>query len=135
MMAVRATGDGDVTNTHRVWHVTGRQPQRIGSPIVVNGRLYCVNENGVAICIAPETGKELAKSQSRVCGQTWSSLVHADRKLYISNLSGETTVLNTDLSVVARNRLSDRIASSPAVSNGEIFIRGYDYLYCVGNGD
>ena len=133
VMAVRATGDGDVTKTHRVWHLTARQPQRIGSPLVANGRVYCVNENGVAICINPETGKEIVKSRSRVCGQTWSSLIYADSKLYISSLSGETTVLNSDLSVVARNRLSDRIASSPAVSNGDIFIRGYDFLYCIGH--
>ena len=135
VLAVKATGVGDVTNTHRVWALNERQPQRIGSPLASDGRLYCVNENGTAVCLDVQTGKSLSASRSRICGQTWSSLVQAGGKLYIASLSGDITVLNEDLSVVARNRLPDRIASSPAVSKGEIFIRGYDYLYCVADGD
>jgi outer membrane protein assembly factor BamB len=135
VLAVRATGDGDVTKTHRLWQLDKRQPQRIGSPLASDGRLYCVNENGTAACFDLRTGEQLLSSKERVCGQTWSSLVQAGGKLYVSSLSGETAVLNRDLSVVARNRLSDRIASSPAVSDGQIFIRGYDHLYCIGHED
>lgn len=135
VLAVRATGTGDVTNTHRVWALEERQPQRIGSPLAIDGRLYCVNENGTAVRLDLQTGKPLPTPRSRVCGQTWSSLVQVGGKLYIASLSGDTTVLNGDLSVVARNRLPDRIASSPAFSDGKIFIRGYDYLYCIGDGD
>ena len=132
VLAVKATGEGDVSDSARCWQLTERQPQRIGSPLVADGKLYCVNENGVAECFDLETGRRIGRSKSRVCGQTWSSLVQAGGKLYICSLSGETSILDHDLSVVARNRLADRIASSPAISDGEIFIRGYDYLYCIG---
>jgi outer membrane protein assembly factor BamB len=135
VLAVRATGSGDVTNTHRVWALNDRQPQRIGTPLARDGRLYCVNENGTAVCLNLQSGTPLFASRRRVCGQTWSSLVQAGGKLYIASLSGEITVLNPDLTVVARNRLSDRIASSPAISDGEIFIRGYTHLFCVANRD
>lgn len=133
VLAVTANGKGDVSDSSRIWQLTERQPQRIGSPIVADGKLFCVNENGVAECFELETGRRIGKTQSRGCGQTWSSLVQAGGKLYICSLSGETAVLNHDLSVVARNRLADRIASSPAISDSEIFIRGYEYLYCIGN--
>jgi outer membrane protein assembly factor BamB len=135
VLAVRATGVGDVTNTHRVWSLRKRQPQRIGSPLAHDGRLYCVNENGTAVCVDLITGETLSSSPTRVCRQTWSSLVQAGDKLYIASLSGEVTVLNQDLSVASRNLLSDRIGSSPAVDQGEIFIRGYDYLYCIADSD
>src|SRR5262249_43446953 len=34
-LAVRLGGKGDVTETHRLWHQSKGQPQRIGSPILV----------------------------------------------------------------------------------------------------
>ncbi len=133
VLAAKATGHGDVTKTHVLWRRAERQPQRIGSPLVLNGRLYCINENGVAECFDVSSGKRLSQSSSRVCGQTWSSLVFADGHFYICSLQGTTTVLSADddFEIVARNRLDDRIASSPAISNGQVFIRGYDYLYCI----
>ena len=48
IVAVRATGKGNVTATHVAWKHDERQPQRIGSPVVVDDELFIINENGVA---------------------------------------------------------------------------------------
>jgi hypothetical protein len=39
---------------------------------------------------------------------------------------------NAAFDVVSRNPLGDACSSSPAVSQGQIFIRTLHYLYCIG---
>ena len=131
-IAVRATGRGDVTDSHVVWELDERQPQRIGSPLVVDDQLFIVNDNGVAEIFDAKTGRQLAKS-ARVCGQTWSSPVIAGSNLIIPSLRGELSVLAADKSfeLLARYRFSERVTSSPAVSNGDVFVRGFEHLFCL----
>ncbi len=133
MLAVKATGKGDVTDTHVAWRHDDRQPQRIGSPIVVDDKLYIINENGVAETFDLATGEPTGASTSRVCSQTWSSPIVAGGNLLITSLRGELNIVRADpsLEIVARHRLNERVASSPAVSGSEIFVRGYEHLYCI----
>ena len=56
MMAVRMGGRGDITATHRLWHVKNTQ-QRIGSGVVRDGHLYVSNATGICECILVETGE------------------------------------------------------------------------------
>ena len=37
-----------------------------------------------------------------------------------------------EFDVVARNSLDEAISSSPAISQGQIFIRTHEALYCIG---
>jgi outer membrane protein assembly factor BamB len=138
-LAVRAGGKGDVTATHRLWHHADKNPQRIGSPVIVGEHVYLINEQGLAQCFELKTGKELWNSE-RVTKPTWGSLVVAGGRLYVTNQTGETVVLATNpkLEVLARNRLGERmengemVRGSLAVSDGEVFIRTYKQLWCIG---
>jgi hypothetical protein len=38
------------------------------------------------------------------------------------------------LDIVARNELDENTYASPAISNGQIFIRADKHLYCIGTG-
>lgn len=131
-MAVRAGGDGDVTQSRRLWHHTKSNPQRIGSPIIVGPHLYIVNESGKAQCFDLSTGKESA-AKDRLAGKSWSSMVAADGHLYVTTMDGDTFVLSADpkMEVLARNPLGEKILSSIAVSNGDLFIRTYKHLWCI----
>jgi outer membrane protein assembly factor BamB len=133
VLAVRATGKGDVTETHVAWKLDQRQPQRIGSPVVVDDELFMINENGVAEIFDAKTGRKMPESSARVCGQTWSSPVIAGNTLLIPSLRGELSVLATDkrFDLLARYRFSERVASSPAISAGDVFIRGFQHLFCI----
>ncbi|MBO0697884.1 MAG: PQQ-binding-like beta-propeller repeat protein [Zavarzinella sp.] len=132
-LAVRAGGSGDVTKTHRLWH-RPRNPQRIGSPVLVGEHVYLINEPGLASCFELKTGTDLWK-QERLLGETWGSLVHAGGRLYVTATNGETVVLKADpkRDELARNKLPDRVLASIAISDGELFIRGYKYLWCISN--
>jgi outer membrane protein assembly factor BamB len=130
-MAVRPGGKGDVTETHRLWRDT-RAPQRIGSGVIVGEHVYLVNEPGTAQCIELKTGKVLWTE--RVGAKVWGSLVAADGKLYVTNLEGETLVLDAKptFKVLARNPLKERTMASIAVSDGDLFIRTHEHLWCIG---
>ena len=134
-LAVRAGGNGDVTKTHRLWQHTQKIPQRIGSPVLVGGHVYLLSEPGLAQCFDIKTGKDLW-DQQRVGGRSWSSMVHADGKIYIANDAGETHVLAAlpAYKHLARNALGndEKIQASPAIAAGEIFLRSHKALYCIG---
>jgi outer membrane protein assembly factor BamB len=130
-LAVRAGGSGDVTKTHRLWHHP-RNPQRIGSAVIVGDHAYLVNEPGGASCFELKTGKDLW-NRERLLSTTWGSFVHAGDRLYVTSNGGETMVVKADpkLDELARNKLPDQVLASIAVSDGELFIRGYKYLWCI----
>jgi outer membrane protein assembly factor BamB len=130
-LAVRAGGSGDVTKTHRLW-VHPRNPQRVGSPVIVGKHAYLVNEQGLGQCFELTTGKDLWKKE-RATGQTWSSLVAAGDRLYMATESGETVVLaaSPTFKLLARNSLNELMRASVAVSDGDLFLRTYKHLWCI----
>ena len=52
-------GSGNVTETNRLWYGTARNPQRIGSGVIVGEHIYMVNEPGLVQCLDLKTGKEV----------------------------------------------------------------------------
>jgi outer membrane protein assembly factor BamB len=132
-LAVRAGGTGDVTKTHRLWHHTRSNPQRIGSAVIVGDHAYLMNEPGKASCFELKTGKDVW-DQERVTSETWGSFVHAAGRLYVTNNKGETLVVKADpaeVDVLAKNKLPDEVQASIAISDGDLFIRGYKFLWCI----
>lgn len=126
-----SAGNTDITTTNRLWRHPGA-PQRIGSGVILGEHVYMVNEPGIAQCIEAKTGKTLWND--RLTGSTWASLVHAEGLLYTTSLDGETVVFrpNTEkLDVVARNKIPERTLASLAVSNGDVFLRTYNHLWCI----
>jgi outer membrane protein assembly factor BamB len=130
VLAVRRGGTGDVTETHRLWREE-KAPQRIGSGVIVGEHVYLFNENGVAECRELKTGKTLWKE--RATGSSWSSLVAANSRLYATSQQGETVVFaaKPTFQVLARNPIGERTNSSLAVSEGELFLRTYNHLWCI----
>jgi outer membrane protein assembly factor BamB len=130
-LAVKPGGKGDVTATHRLWHLPDRAPQRIGSGVIVGEHVYILNAIGTAQCFELRTGHSLW--EERVGASAWGSMVHAGGRLYVTNQQGETVVLAAKpvFEVLAHNPLGERSQSSPAVSDGELFIRTYGHLWCI----
>ena len=120
-----------MTETHRLWRHPSA-PQRIGSGVIIGEHLYNANEPGTLQCIEWKTGKSLWTE--RLGGGVWGSLVHADGKLYVTRLDGETVVVaaKPKFELIAKNPLGERTLSSIAISDGQIFIRTYKHLWCIG---
>jgi outer membrane protein assembly factor BamB len=131
-LAVRPGGSGDVTASHRVWRVAGKNPQRIGSGVLHEGHLYLADADGFAECLEADTGRVVWKE--RLAGRLWGSLLLAGGRLYVSNLEGETFVLEAGprFRLLARNDLGEALYAAPAASGGDLFLRTYEHLYCIG---
>lgn len=135
-VAVRPGGEGDVTDTHRLWHIP-RDSGHLGSGVIRDGHLYVVNMGGIAECVDLRTGENVWKERLAGGGRSssWSSLVLAGDRLYALNQGSDTFVLRASptFEQLALNRLDDGMTNaSPAVSDGQIFIRTHAHLWCIG---
>jgi len=128
-------GDGgDVTESHRLWGHE-RNEQRIGSGVAYRGHLYVTNANGVAQCIEMASGREVWKERLTTA-ECWGSMVLAAGRLYVTDTAGVTHVIaaSTKFERLAENRLGEgeQTRSTAAFSDGQVFIRTYEKLYCIG---
>jgi outer membrane protein assembly factor BamB len=132
MTAVRAGGRGDVTESHRVWQ-TNNGPD-VPTPVTDGTYLYVVNDRGIMFCFDVKTGSEVYAGQRVKPGIYSASPVLADGKIYVTSEEGVTTVVKAgpQFEVLAENSLSDYTLSSPAIVNGQIFLRTQGFLWAVG---
>ncbi|MEX2561206.1 MAG: PQQ-binding-like beta-propeller repeat protein [Pirellulales bacterium] len=129
-------GSGNITETNRLWHVSERNPQRIGSGVIIDRHIYMANADGVAQCLELATGKEIWKDRLPG-GGVWGSILAADGRWYVTNQAGTTHVFAPNaekLELLASNELGEPSNSTPALSDGQIFLRTFGHLYCVEEG-
>jgi outer membrane protein assembly factor BamB len=131
-MAFKLGGSGDITAS-RLWRIEVN-PQSIGSGVVVDGHFYRPNAGVNTIdCLDPATGKALWSDRAPGSAM-WGSIVYAAGRCYVTNQKGETIVFkpNPDkFELLARNDLGEVSNSTPAISDGEIFLRTHQHLYCI----
>lgn len=136
-MAIQTGGSGDVTNKNRVWHEP-RVQQRIGSGVIHEGYHYILTDGGIVECRDLKTGKLVFNERVKgpgPTGQNWSSLVlSTDGKCYAANQGGDCFVFKAapKFELLATNSLGEKIIGSIAVSDGRLYIRGYQNLWCIG---
>ena len=132
MLAFKAGGRGDVTRTHLLWSFANGPD--VPTPVTDGTYLYVINDRGIMWCLDAMSGREVY-SRQRLPSATYSgSPVLADGKIYVTNEDGVTVVIKAGpaFEILAQNDLDDYTLSSPAISDGQIFIRTAKYLFCVG---
>jgi outer membrane protein assembly factor BamB len=132
LLAIKAGGRGDITQTHRLWGFD-RGPE-IPTPVTDGELFYTVNDNGIMWCLDAKTGEKVWGPRRIAPGTYSSSPVLADGKIYATNEDGITTVVQAGpvFEILAWNDLDEYCLSSPAISDGQIFIRTTQHLYCIG---
>ncbi|MFN7138294.1 MAG: PQQ-binding-like beta-propeller repeat protein [Limisphaerales bacterium] len=135
-IAAKPGGSGDVTETHRLWQTT-RTRNRLSSGVIHNGYIYVANTPGIGECIDVKTGKTVWDERLRGIGaktEFWSSMVLAGDKIYILNQSGDCVILRAspEFEIIAVNAIGSELTNgSLAVSNGDLFIRTHEHLWCI----
>jgi outer membrane protein assembly factor BamB len=131
-MAIRTGGTGDISTTHVVWRVPTGAPY-VTSLLYYDGAVYMANDVGVLTAVDARTGDRLW--QQRVDGVFSASPVAGSGHVYFVRENGDTIVVKAGKSpeVVARNAIGERALASPAISNGRIFIRTDDHVFCIGD--
>ncbi|MCH2210120.1 MAG: PQQ-like beta-propeller repeat protein [Fuerstiella sp.] len=122
---------GDITDSSYVVWDRHRGNSRMASPLLYGSHVFMVTHGGVAVCVEAATGRELNKV--RLGGTFISSPIAANGLIYVGNDEGTVVVFraNASLEIVARNKLTEGMRSSPAAADGRLFLRTKKHLYCI----
>ena len=132
VIAVNALGQKGDVSSKRAWTQEKSSPDS-STPIAVNGLAFMLADSGIVTCVDVRTGDvKFTKRLSK--GPYHASLVAGDDKVYLQSTTGVCTVLKADDSgeVLAENKLDGQFYSTPAISNGVVFLRAYERIYAIG---
>jgi outer membrane protein assembly factor BamB len=131
--AVRPGGTGEVSQTHIAWSEHKGVPG-VPSPLYHNGRLYTFQNGGIVFCRVAKTGELLYSGRLGAPGYYYSSPVAADQKVYIASADGVVIVLDAgqELKILATNKLDGGVLATPALVDGNIYVRTDSHLYAFG---
>lgn len=135
ILAIDPRGSGKITDdSHVKWRHLNKGVSYVPSPVAAGDYFFCVSDGGIASCYDAKTGH--VHWQERLGPHHSSSLVAANGKVYFLDDEGTTHVVAADkeFKVIAKNPLGEEAYSSPAISNGQLFIRGAQHLIAIGNG-
>ncbi|MFT7641740.1 MAG: outer membrane protein assembly factor BamB [Pirellulaceae bacterium] len=130
ILAIRPNGTGNVTDTHVEWRTT-KACSYVPSPVISGDHFLVAADNGVCSCFDAASGDRLWMER---LGKHYSaSLVEANGLVYFTADDGIVKVIRPgkELDVVAENNLGEYVFASPAISDGQLFIRGENHLFCI----
>ncbi|MCB9917577.1 MAG: PQQ-binding-like beta-propeller repeat protein [Planctomycetes bacterium] len=106
----------------------------VGTGVCIDGKIYQPFMREL-VCYDAATGKLLWRERPGK-GQMWGSIVVAEGRMYLMNQLGVTFVFRPDaerFAKIAENDLGEKTNSTPAVSDGELFLRTHEALWCIGD--
>ena len=122
-----------------IWNEGGedqidRSTPYIPSPVVLGDYFYMVRSGGVMTCLNARTGEEVWQERLPARGDYYASLIAAEDKIYALSEDGEATVVaaGPQYRVLSTNSMGARTMATPAVSDGQLFIRTDETLFAIG---
>lgn len=137
MVAIRLAGaKGDLTGTTNVAWKLNRLTPYVPSPLLYDDTLYFIRHNqNVLSRLEPATGQPRGEPLrlEGIQDFIFASPVGAAGRLYITARDGVTVVLRHDRenAPLAVNKLDDVFSASAALAEGELYLRGEKFLYCI----
>jgi outer membrane protein assembly factor BamB len=141
IFVIRGGAKGDITLAEGqessdavVWSRTRRGPY-MPTPLIYEGILYVLANNGVFDAYDLTTGKEIYRERIPHLGSGFSaSPVAADGKIYLSNEDGEMIVVKagTEFEHIATNTMGELLIATPALSEGVMYVRASSHLFAIG---
>jgi len=134
---IKLGGEGDITETHRVWKRKDTGPF-VPSPAEYQGRVYITRDLGEIECVDPATGKILwSDAFPKGRGKFYSSPLIAGGHLYATREDGTIFVVRIKdrFELISEIKMNDHMISSPIAVSGRLLIRTEKYLFCVKQSD
>jgi len=131
ILAIKPDGRGNITRSDKIVWRTNKGVAYVPSPISEGDYFLVVSDSGVAHCFEAATGR--IAWQERL-GEHHASLVSAGGLVYFLNDNGVMNVVKPgpEFVRIAQNAIDERTFPSPAISQGQIFLRGEKHLFCIG---
>ncbi len=126
--------EGQQKSDFVVWHKTGVGPY-MPTPIVYQGLIYTLRNDGIFACYDLETGEVVYEQRLAHRGSGFSaSPVAADGKLYVAGEDGDVFLIRAGRTFeqLAMNPMGEVVMATPALSDGRLYVRGLKHLFAVG---
>lgn len=132
VLAIRANGSGDVSDTHVQWKSErAGEVAYVPSLLTHNGLLFVVNDAGVVTCFDAVEGTK--HWQKRMEGNYTASPILVGEHIYLTSEAGRTYIFLAENKheLVAKNDLDETTYATPVMCGNCLFIRTFDHLYCI----
>lgn len=128
--------EGDITDTDNVTWFKRHDTPYVPSLLLYQGHVYYLRHyQGILTCLYAKTGEEVySRARLPGIGSVYASPVAADGRIYLTSLEGNTIVFTSgpNPEVLSVNTLDDSFSASAALVGKELFLRGDNFLYCIG---
>jgi outer membrane protein assembly factor BamB len=107
----------------------------VPSPVGVGDHLFTVRSGGIMACIDARTGRLVWQQRlPSAGGDYYASPVAVDGRLYVVSEEGRVTAVaaKPTFEVLGSSDLAERTLASPAISQGQMFIRTDSHLWAIG---
>lgn len=103
------------------------------TPLVVDGIVYVIVDNGILSTYELATGERIYRTRVDVGAGFSASPVAADGKIYLASEDGDVFVIRAGREYHGSTRIEmgEALMASPAISDGMIFFRGRSTLFAV----
>ncbi len=137
MLAFRTDGSGDISESGIAWKFDERKTPDVCTPALYQGRLFVLDGDSKTLtCLDPKTGDKKWQGSLDTRSVIRSSPVAADGKIYIIDEKGTVFICSAgeEFQVLGTVALGDAdgTRASIAISDGDLFIRTTEALYCFG---
>ena len=126
--------EGKTSSDTVIWSRTGRGSY-MPTPLIYNGILYVLANNGTFDAYNLKTGAEIYRQRLPTIGSGFSaSPVASDGKIYLSNEDGEMLVVSAGekFNHIATNSMGELLMATPALSDGVMYVRSSASLFAIG---
>jgi outer membrane protein assembly factor BamB len=136
MYAVQPDGQGDVSNSKRLWQTPRKTGRDLPSPAIIGNAVLVMAMKGILTCYDADSGRTLW--EERVGGNFSASPVVVQGKALFVAEEGEVVVVDPTASnhIVARNSFgapsTELFRASLAAHEGQWLLRSDRTLYCLG---
>jgi outer membrane protein assembly factor BamB len=135
LMAIKLGREGDLTGTDAIVWQNQKGNSYTASPVLHDGKLYVVTDSGMLSCFDAKTGKAFYQQQRLPKPYNFkASPVGVNGKLHLATEEGDVVIvkMGATYEVLATNTLEGQtFIGTPAVADGEIYLRGQNTLFCI----
>jgi outer membrane protein assembly factor BamB len=132
LLAIRADGTGDVTQTHLRWKSDSKAGY-VPSPLLHAGSIYAVSDSGLMRCYDAASGRVVWEQALRA--PFYSSPVLAGDRIYVFDRKGTGYVVKPgrQFDLLTMNKLSSGVFATPVILGDRIYLRTLGDFYCLGS--
>lgn len=117
---------------------SARQGSYIPTPLVLNGIVYVANERGIVTALNSGTGQSFYTERlnaDRRGSMSYGSPVTAGNNIFIPKNDGKLHIIRTGRKFqrLATHDLKESLMTTPAISEGRLYLRTRRHLYCIGS--